>query len=65
MVIEGLTPALDQAAAAIRRSAAGFPGTIPWARDLGHLEDDVAAMAHDLGADLDELLPQARQRPTA
>ena len=32
-------------------------------RDLGHLEDDVAAMAHDLGVDLDELLPQARQRP--
>src|SRR6266516_253994 len=32
-------------------------------RDLGHLEDDVAAMAHDLGADLDQLLFQARQRP--
>ena len=27
------------------------------------MEDDVAAMAHDLGADLDELLPQAGQRP--
>jgi len=32
-------------------------------RDLGHLEDDVAAMAHDLGADLHELFPQASQRP--
>ena len=26
-------------------------------RDLGQLEHDVAAMAHDLGADLDQLLP--------
>ncbi len=32
-------------------------------RDLGPLEDDVAAMAHDLGADLHELVPQASQRP--
>src|SRR6266568_3870976 len=32
-------------------------------RDLGHLEDDVAAMAYDLGADLHEFFPQARQRP--
>src|SRR6266536_148154 len=32
-------------------------------RDLGHLEDDVAAMAHDLGADLHEFFSQARQRP--
>ncbi len=29
--------------------------------DLGHLEDDVAGMRDDLGPDLDELLPQARQ----
>ena len=40
-----------------------FLEQFPRHRDLGHLEDDVAAMAHDLGADLDELLPQARQRP--
>jgi len=32
-------------------------------RDLGHLEDGVPGMAHDLGADLDQLLPQAGQRP--
>jgi hypothetical protein len=32
-------------------------------RDLGHLEDDVAAIAHDLGAGLHEFFPQARQRP--
>ena len=32
-------------------------------RDLGRLEDDVAAMAHDLGADLHEFFPQAGQRP--
>jgi len=31
--------------------------------DLGHLECDVAAVAHDLRADLDELLLQARHRP--
>jgi hypothetical protein len=33
-----------------------FAEQIPWHRDLGHLEDD-------LGADLDELVPLARQRP--
>ena len=31
--------------------------------DLGHLKCDVTAMAHDLGADLDQLLAQAGQRP--
>src|SRR5450759_4801768 len=35
----------------------------PRHRDLGHLEDDVASMAHDLGADLHQFLPQAGQRP--
>ncbi len=29
--------------------------------DLRHLESDVATMTHDLGADLDELLPQSGQ----
>ncbi len=29
-----------------------------WDGDLRHLESDVAAMAHDLGTDLDELLAQ-------
>ena len=32
-------------------------------RDLGHLEDGVTGVAHDLGADLDQLLSQAGQRP--
>ena len=36
---------------------------LPWDSDLGHLEDDVTAVAHDLRADLDQLLLQARQRP--
>jgi hypothetical protein len=31
--------------------------------DLGQLEHDVAAMAHDPGADLDQFLAQRRQRP--
>src|SRR5580704_11193845 len=31
-------------------------------RDLGHLEDGVAGMAHDLGTDLHEFLPQAGPR---
>ena len=31
--------------------------------DLGHLEGDIAAVADDLRADLDQLLLQARQRP--
>ena len=26
---------------------------LPWDGDLGHLEDDVTAVAHDLRADLD------------
>ena len=36
---------------------------LPRHRDLGHLECDVAAVAHDLGADLNQLLAQAGQRP--
>ena len=36
---------------------------MPWDGNLGHLEGDVAAVAHDLRADLDQLLLQARQRP--
>ena len=31
--------------------------------DLGHLEGDIAAVAHDLRANLDEFLFEARQRP--
>ncbi len=34
-----------------------------WDGDLRHLESDIAAVAHDLGADLDQLLAQGGQRP--
>jgi hypothetical protein len=34
-----------------------------WDGNLRHLESDVAAMPHDLGADLDQLLPLRGQRP--
>jgi len=36
---------------------------LPGNGDLGHLEGNAAAMADDLGADLDQPLLQARQRP--
>src|SRR6516164_3575003 len=36
---------------------------LPWNRDLGHLEGDMATVAHDLRTNLDRLLLQARQRP--
>ncbi len=32
-------------------------------RDLGKLEGDIAPMAHDLSADLDQLLAERLQRP--
>jgi len=34
---------------------------MPWDGDFGHLEGDIAAVAHHLGADLDQLLLEARQ----
>ena len=37
--------------------AQDFPEQFPRHRHLGQLEGDVAAVAHDLGADLDQLLP--------
>ncbi len=40
-----------------------YPEQFPRHRHLGHLERDVAAVADDLRADLDELLPEAGQRP--
>src|SRR5215469_18957224 len=36
---------------------------LPCDGDLGHLEDNIASVAHHLRADLDQLLLQARQRP--
>src|SRR5262249_52354202 len=35
---------------------------LPCDGDLGHLEDNIAAVAHDLRADLDQLVLQTRQR---
>ena len=35
---------------------------LPWHRNFGHLERHVAAVADDLGTDLDQLLAQAGQR---
>ncbi len=43
--------------------AEDFSEQLPWHRNLRQLESDVAAMSHDLGADLDELLPKRRHRP--
>ena len=42
--------------------AQDFLEQFPRHRDFGHLEDGVAGVVHDLGPDLDELLPQAGQR---
>jgi hypothetical protein len=36
---------------------------LPWDGDLRHLEGDVAAVANDLRAELDQLFLKARQRP--
>ena len=36
---------------------------LPRDGDLGHLEDNIAAVAHHLRADLDQLFLQTRQRP--
>src|SRR5215813_6169312 len=36
---------------------------LSWDGDLGHLEDNIAAVAHHLRADLDQLVLRARQRP--
>ena len=36
---------------------------LPCDGDLGHLEDDIASVAHDFRADLDQLLLQPRERP--
>ena len=65
MTIGLLTQALVATVAVVPRSAAESDLVEQFLRhrDLGHLEDDVAAMAHDHGADLHELLPQAGQRP--
>jgi hypothetical protein len=40
-----------------------FPEHLPGHRDLGHPKRNVAAVAHHLGADFDQLLRQAGRRP--
>jgi len=32
-------------------------------RDLGHLKDGVSGVPHDLGPDIDQILPEAGRRP--
>jgi hypothetical protein len=36
---------------------------VPWNCDLGHLEGDIAPVAHHRRADLDQLFLELRQRP--
>ena len=43
--------------------AQDFPEQLPRHRNLGQLKRDVATMANNLGADLDQLLPQRGERP--
>ena len=62
-IIGRLTLALVAAAVVVPRSAANLLAHLPWEGHLDHLEGDVAAVAHDLRADLDQLFLQARQRP--
>ena len=61
--IERLRLALVVAAAAAPQSAANLLEHLPWNGDLGHLKGDIAAVADDRCADLDQFLLQARQRP--
>jgi hypothetical protein len=51
--IERLTLALVVAAAVLRDEPQNLLEHLPCDGDLGHLEDDVAAVAHHLRADLD------------
>ena len=60
--IERLTLALVVAAGVAPRSAANLLEHLPCDGDLGHLEDNIAAVAHHLRADLDQLVLQGRQR---
>ena len=58
-------PALISCAARLLRSDSTFANLLlapSWRTDFGHLKDDVAAVAHDFRADLDQLLAQAGQR---
>jgi hypothetical protein len=54
---------LVRAAPAAGRRTSGYHNIPRGAADLGQPERHVAALAHDFGADLDQLLPPAGQRP--
>ncbi len=40
-----------------------FPKQVSGHGDFGQLESDVTAVAHDLRSNIDQLLPQSRERP--
>ncbi len=45
--------------------AEDFSEQLPRHGNLRHLESDIPAVAHDLGANLDQLLPERGQRPVS
>ena len=63
MTRDRFTPAMDQVLGATRRSSAGFREQVPWDGNLGHLEGDIASVADDFRADLDQFFLEACQRP--
>jgi hypothetical protein len=63
MIVERLKLALGAAAAAVRDEQQNLLEHLSWDSDLSHLEDNIAAVAHNLPTDLDQFLFQARQRP--
>ncbi len=63
MTFGRLTLARAAALASALRSSGEFPGILAGDGELDHLEGNAAAVTDDLGAGLDQLLLQARQRP--
>ena len=63
IAIERFMLALVAVAVVVRDQAQNLLEHLPWDGDLGHLKGDIATVADDLRADLDQLLLQARQRP--
>jgi hypothetical protein len=60
---DSTSPTLGRAAVEVRRSFVGCRRIDLWEWRLSHVESDIAPVAHDLRADLDQLLLEARQRP--
>ena len=58
-----LTQSMLPEAVVIRLSAANVGKQRSWNSDLSYLKRDIAAVAHDFSADLDQLFLRARQRP--